>query len=38
MTIPEYTEHQAVTKVVKKEISLATKKETPEASPLPQVH
>ncbi len=37
MTKPEYTEHQAVPKVAKKEILLATKKETPVASPLPQV-
>ncbi len=37
MTKREYTEHQAVPKVVKKEISPAAKK-TPEASPLPQVH
>ncbi len=37
MTKPEYTEHQTVSKVAKKEISLATKKETPEASTLPQV-
>ncbi len=36
MTIPEYTEHQAVTKVAKKDISFAAKK-TPEASPLLQV-
>jgi hypothetical protein len=38
MTKPEYTEHQAVTKVAKKEILLATKKETPVASPSSQVH
>jgi hypothetical protein len=38
MTKPEYTEHQAVLKVAKKEISPATKQEAPEASPSPQVH
>jgi hypothetical protein len=37
MTKHEYTERQAVTKVAKKEILLATKKETKEASTLSQV-